>query len=207
MFSVRPILWISKIASPFIHLLSTSTNILVKLVGLDGEKQEERVTEEEIKSLIEVGQAQGVLNATEKQMINSVFAFDDKISHEIMTPRSKAFCINVEAPLTEYIDEIILRGYSRIPVYEIDKDHMIGILYIKDLLAEVKNKGFEKASIRGILHEPYIVSESIKIDKLFKELQTYKKHMALLVDVYGNFTGLVTIEDLVEEIMGEIEDE
>ena len=207
MFSVKPILYISKITSPFVKLLSASTNILVKLVGIDTEDLDEKVSKEEIKSMVAAGQENGVINETEKEMINSIFEFDDKLADEVMTPRTDVYLINIDTPLNEYLDELMEEGYSRIPVYEEDIDNIIGILYIKDLFNEARKVGFENVDIRSILRPPYFVLENKNIDELFKELQSYKKHMAVLIDEYGGFSGIVTIEDLIEEVMGNIEDE
>jgi len=207
MFSVKPIMYVSKIAVPFVKLLSASTNILVKIVGLDKENLDEKVSKEEIRSYVEVGREHGVINETETEMINSIFEFDDKLADEVMTPRTEVYMINIETPLNEYLDELIEERYSRIPVYESNVDNIIGILYMKDLLVEARKHGFENVNIRNILHPPYFVPENKNIDKLFKELQAYKKHMAILIDEYGGFSGIVSIEDLIEEVMGNIDDE
>ncbi|EKQ57954.1 MULTISPECIES: hemolysin family protein [unclassified Clostridium] len=207
MFSVQPIIYISKIAIPFVRLLSASTNILVRLVHLDNDDSNEKVSKEEIKSFVEVGQEHGAINETEKKMINSIFEFDDKIAHEVMTPRTGVYMIDIETPLNEYLDELIEERYSRIPVYEDDIDNIIGILYMKDFLSEARKCGFENVDIRSILHPPYFVSQNKSIDELFKELQVSRKHIAVLVDEYGGFSGIVSIEDLIEEVMGNIDDE
>ncbi|WP_252238911.1 hemolysin family protein [Clostridium sp. VAP51] len=207
MFSVRPILYVSKITAPFIKLLSASTNILVSLAGLDKEGLDEKVSKEEIKSLVEVGQEHGVINETEKEMINSIFEFDDKLADEVMTPRTEVYLINIDKPLEEYLDELLEEKYSRVPVYEEDIDNIIGILYMKDFILEARKHEFENVNIREILNSPYFVPETKNIDDLFNELKSYKKHMAILIDEYGGFSGIVTIEDLVEEVMGNIDDE
>ena len=207
MFAVRPILYVSKFTVPFVKLLSASTNILIRLFGLQAEGLDEKVSKEEIRSLVEVGQEHGVINETEKEMINSIFEFDDKLANEVMTPRTDVYLINIDTPLNEYLDELIEEKYSRVPVYEGDLDNIIGILYMKDFFVEARKHGFENVDIRGILHRPYFVPETKNIDELFKELQSTKKHMAILIDEYGGFSGVVSIEDLIEEVMGNIEDE
>jgi putative hemolysin len=207
MFSITPILYVSKITGPFVKLLSASTNILIRIFGLDIDGLDEKVSKEEIKSLVEVGQEHGVINETEKEMINSIFEFDDKLADEVMTPRTDVYLINIDTPLIEYLDEIIEERYSRIPVYEGDSDNIIGILYMKDFFVEARKHGFENVDIRGILHPPYFIPETKNIDVLFKELQAAKKHMAVLIDEYGGFSGIVSIEDLIEEVMGNIADE
>ena len=207
MFSVKPIIIISKIASPFIKILSLSTSLLLKITGMDSENLEEKVSKEEIKSLVEVGQEHGVINETEKEMINSIFEFDDKLAKEVMTPRTEVYLINIDLSIDEYLDELLAMKYSRIPVYEGDIDNIIGILYIKDYIVEAKKYGFNNVDVRSILQKPYFVPESKNIDELFKELQGTKKHIAILIDEYGGFAGIATIEDLIEEVMGNIEDE
>lgn len=207
LFSVKIIYSISKITSPFIKFLSFSTNFILQILGMKDEKVEENISKEEIKSMIEVGQATGVFNETEKEMINSIFEFDDIVVGKIMIARTDVYMIDIDVPIEEMIDNIIDMKYARIPVYKKTSDNIIGILHIKDLIAEARKKGFENINIREILHKPYLVPESKKIDELFKEMQKNKKSMGVIIDEYGGFAGIITIEDLVEEIMGEIEDE
>lgn len=207
MFSIKPIVYVSKVTVPFVKLLSASTGILIRLTGLETDNLDEKVSKEEIKSMIEVGQEHGVINETEKEMINSIFEFDNKLADEVMTPRTEVYLINIDTPIKEYLDELILERYSRIPVYEGDSDNIIGILYMKDFIVEARKLGFENVDIRSILHQPYFVPETKNIDNLFKELQSSKNHMAILIDEYGGFSGIVSIEDLIEEVMGDIEDE
>lgn len=207
MFSVGPILFVSKLTVPFVKLLSMSTNFLIKITGMSSDDLEEKVSREEIRSLVDVGQEHGVINEIEKEMINSIFEFDDKLAEEVMTPRTEVYLINIDKPLNDYLDELLEEKYSRIPVYEGDIDNIIGILYMKDFMVEARRVGFENVDIRSILHPAYFVPERKNIDELFKELQASKKHMAILIDEYGGFSGLVTIEDLIEEVMGKIEDE
>ncbi len=207
LFTVKPIMAVAKIASPFIKLLTSSTNLIMKLFGTKASGLEDIISREEIKSLIEEGQVHGVLNKKEKEMINSVIEFDDKIAKEIMTPKIKLYAINILDPMDEYIEHLLETKYSRIPVYEDDIDNVIGILYFKDFMREAIKKGYKNVDIRSILTKPYLVPDSKNIDDLFKELQETKNHIAVLIDEYGGFSGIVTMEDLVEEIMGDIEDE
>lgn len=207
MFSVKPIMYVSKITIPFVRLLSASTDILVKVAHLDTDDSDEKISKEEIRSYMEVGQEHGVINKTEREMINGIFKFDDKLAHEVMTPRTEVYMIDIETPLNEQLDELIEERYSRMPVYEGDTDNIIGILYMKDLFSEARKLGFENVDIRSIIHPPYFVPETKKIDELFKDLQESKTHMAILIDEYGGFAGVVSIEDLIEEVMGNIDDE
>lgn len=205
MLSVRPIVFVFKFAKPFVKLLSLSTNVLLRVIGMSDTDLEEKVSREEIKSLVDAGEEYGVINQIEKEMINSIFDFDDKLAKEVMTPRTEVYMINSQLPLS--IEELLEENYSRIPVYEGDMDNIIGILYLKDFLHEAYQVGFENVDIKTLLHRPYFVPECKNIDQLFKELQKSKKHLAVLIDEYGGFSGIVTIEDLIEEVMGDINDE
>lgn len=207
LFSVKIILTISKITSPFTKLLSLSTNFILQMLGMKDEKMEENISKEEIKSMIEVGQANGVFNETEKEMINSIFEFDDITAGEIMIARTDVYMINIDIPVSENIDELLSKKYVRVPIYQNTTDNIIGILHLKDIILEARKKGFENIDIKPLLHKPYLIPESKKIDELFKEMQKEKKSMAIIIDEYGGFAGIVTMEDLVEEVMGEIEDE
>lgn len=207
MFAVKPIVYISKITIPFVKLLSNSTNLLVRISGIQIENLEEKVSKEEIRSLIEVGQEHGVINETEKEMIESIFEFDNTIAEEIMTPRTEVFLIDINSPPEKILEELLEEKYSRIPVYEEDVDNIIGILYMKDFIIEASIHGFDKVDIRSILRTPYFVPVTKNIDNLFKQLQKSNNHMAILIDEYGGFAGIVTIEDLIEEVMGNIFDE
>ncbi len=208
LYAAKPLTFVSKITLPFVKLLSKSTNALVKLVGLDVNKlEEDGVSEEEILYMIQTCRESGVINETEKEMINSIFEFDDKLAREVMTPRTEVFLINVDTPSNKILDEIIGQKYSRIPVYEDNIDNIIGILYIKDVFIEAKKSGLDNINIRGILRPAYFAPETKNIDRLFKELQNGKNHMAILIDEYGGFSGIATMEDLIEEIMGNIFDE
>lgn len=207
MFSVKPIIYVSKITLPFVKFLALSTNLLLKITGMDRADLEEKVSKEEIRSLVEVGQEHGVINEIEKEMINSIFEFDDTLADAIMTPRTEVYLIDIENPLEEYIDELLEEKYSRVPVYEGDIDNIIGVLYMKDFMLEAYTCGFKNVDIRKLLQPPYFVPEKKNIDELFKELQASKKHMAILIDEYGGFSGIASIEDIIEEVMGNIEDE
>lgn len=204
---VKPVLFISKIVSPFVKFLSFSTNLVLKLVGMHHDNLEEQVSEEEIRSLIEVGKEKGVFNDYEQDLIESIFEFDDTIAREIMTARKDVYCIDIDEPISEYIEELLLQRHSRIPVYQDNIDNIIGVLYMKDFIIEAYKKGFDKVKIKKIMHDAYFVPETKNIDELFKELQDNKYYIAVLIDEYGGFAGVVTMEDLVEEVMGEIDEE
>lgn len=204
--TVRPVIVVSKIASPFVKLLSSSTRLILRMMGMHHETLEEKVSEEEIRSMIETGQEAGVFNEYEKNLIESIFEFDDILAKEIMTSRTNVYAIDINDDLNEYIDELLETRHSRIPVYDDEIDNIIGILYMKDFMLQARKVGFEKVDIKPILHKPYFVPESKNIDELFKELQQSRQYLAVLIDEYGGFSGIVTIEDLVEEVMGPIND-
>ena len=207
LFTVRPIYIISKIMSPFIALLSGSTNLCLKVLGMKNDRLEEAVSEEEIKALLEVGSENGVFNEIEKDMIHSIFSFDDKIVRSVMVPRKDVVAIEVNESLSDCIDELLETPYSRIPVYEDTIDQIIGIIKMKDIMKISRKKPIEEVKIRDILHSVYFIPETKNVDELFIEMQKEKKRMAVVIDEYGGFSGIVTIEDLVEEVVGEIEDE
>ena len=190
MFCVVPVIYVSKIVMPFVWLLSASTNVLVKITGLGSEKKEEKLSKEEIKSLIEVGQEHGVINETEKNMINNIIEFDDKLAREVMTPRTGVYMIDINDPITEFLDELLDERHSRVPVFEDDADNIIGILHMKDFMLEARKNGFENVNIKNILHPPYFVQENKNIDELFKELKSSKNHIAMLIDEYGGFSEI-----------------
>lgn len=203
--TARPINILSKIMKPVVFILTKTTDIIAKLLGTDTENAEEKITEEEIRNTIQKGRRHGVLNPTETEMLERIFEFDDKIVKDIRTPKNKVFTVDINTNTKDMMREIIKTGFSRIPV--IDKNNIIGILYIKDLFYEMEKKTEEKIDIKNILREPYFVPESKKIDMLYKELKINQNHMAIIIDEYGSFSGLVTLEDILEEIVGEIFDE
>ena len=163
--------------------------------------------EEEVMSILEESQGNGEIREEGKKMINAIFAFDDKLAHEIMTPRTDVFMIDIQDPIDEFIEDLMRLQYSRIPVCDGDSDNIIGILHVKDYMIKAYQDGFENVDIRSILRKAYFVPETKKIDTLFFELQKTKQHIAILIDEYGGFAGIVTMEDIIEEVMGDIDDE
>ncbi len=192
---------------PFVKLLSLSTNGILKMLGISTKGVEGRVTINDIKSLVQLGQTQGIIDDVEGEMIRSVIGFDNTCAEEIMTARPEVFMIDIDEPFDKFLDEMLNLKYSRIPVYEGEVDNIIGVLYLKDYLLESYNKGFENVDIRSILKPGYFVPERKNVNDLFTELQANNRHMALLIDEYGGFSGIVTMEDLIEEIVGDIDDE
>lgn len=195
---------ISIITAPFVKLLTFSTNMISKIFGV-GEAEEEIVTEEEIKMMIDEGEEKGTIEKGERQLLNNVFEFNDIIVSEIMTPRTDMYAIDINDNEKNWLDEVDEFKYSRIPVYEDSIDDIKGILFVKDILKPLKDN--EKIDIKKIMREPYFVPESKDIDELFKEMQQNKVQMAIVIDEYGGTAGLITMEDIIEELVGNIFDE
>ena len=193
---------------PIVVILSFTTNLILKLLGISRTLTEQQVSEEEIKANIYMGTKQGLLEDEDSKMIMSIFDFDDEIVSKIMVPRNETYMININDLDKETLKETVSVGYSRIPVYEDREDNVIGMLYIKDLLKySLEDIEFPLEKVREILRKPFIVPESKKINKLLKEMQKTKKHIAIVTDEFGGVIGIATIEDIIEEIVGDINDE
>lgn len=203
----KPIHIISVITKPFVKILSISTSIVLKATGNHEIDIEEKVSEEEIKTLISKSLQDGCIEDDEKTMISRVFEFNDKMAKEIMISRKDTFVINLEDDIKNILDNVFELNYSRIPVYKSHIDNIVGVLYVKDLIVEARKYGFESIKLENILQEPCFVPETKRTNELFKLLKEKRKHLAILFDEYGGFSGIVTMEDLVEEIMGDIADE
>ena len=195
---------ISFITAPFVKLLTFSTNVISKIFGVK-ENEEEIVTEEEIKMMIDEGEEKGTIDQEEKELLNNVFEFNDTTASEIMTPRIDIFALKISQDLYEVLDELDDYKYSRIPVYEDTSDNIKGIILIKDILKDLRDK--KKINIKKLIKEVHFVPESVPIDKLFRQLQRNKMQMAIVIDEYGGTAGLVTMEDILEELVGNIFDE
>ena len=205
--SVRVIKVVSVIFTPIIKFLTFATNIVMKILRMDAKDAEEKVTREEIKALIKRGQATGTLDNKEVEMINSVIEFNGKVAREVMTPKVNVFAIDYLKPINDYLPELTEIKYSQVPVYEDDIDNIMGVLRTKDFLKAGLRDGFENVDIKDIIVEPYLVPESKNVGELLKEVQLSKVHFAILIDEFGGFAGIVTLKDLVEEVMGDLEDE
>jgi len=208
MFAARPLYILSVVTYPAVKLLNASTNLIVRLFGIDPNADEEEVTEEEIRMMVDVGEEKGTIQENEKEMINNIFDFDNKTVMDIMTHRTDIVALSVDASLDEVISLFNEEKYTRIPVYEESIDNIVGILHVKDLIKYI-GVGSDTADfdLRKIIRKPYNVPWSKKADELFSELQKNKVHMAIIIDEYGGTAGIVTVEDLVEEIVGNIFDE
>lgn len=207
----NPELWALRLTRParlFDTIFSPITNTLVWLQGTNRQalKKLGSVTEDELKTWVEVGEPEGGLEPDERKMIYSIFQFGDTLCREIMVPRMEVLALEVKTPLNQAINAFIESGHSRVPVYDDGIDNVVGMLYAKDLL-KIHGNTSEKVSIRKFLRPAYFVPESKKVDELLAEMQAKGIHIAVVVDEYGGMAGLVTLEDIVEEIVGEIRDE
>jgi len=205
--SIGVVVFISKLFSPFVKFLTFSTNFVLTILKMKEDNIEEKVSKEELRSLVEVGKEHGVINETEQEMIENIIEFDEKIAREIMIPRTKVFLIDKNISIHELFESKEIGKYSRIPVYENEADNIVGVLLTKDLMMEAYKKGFDNIKVADLLQEAYFVPETKNVNELFNEMQLEKKHITILIDEYGGFSGIVTLEDLIEEVMGNIADE
>lgn len=198
---------ISTVLRPVTVPLMLLTNLTLKILKQKTHVEDEVFSEEDVMSMLEAGKESGALKEEGTKMINSIFAFDDKLAYEIMTPRTDVFLIDIEDSSEEYLEELMKLRYSRIPVCKGDNDNIIGILHIKDYLIKARETSYENVDIEAILRKAYFVPDTKNIDSLFFELQMSKQQIAILIDEYGGFSGIVTMEDIIEQVMGDIDDE
>lgn len=207
-FVASPLRVLSIITLPFVKLLTLSTNFCVRLFGVDPHAEDKRVTEEEIRMMVDAGEEKGAIHESEKIMINNIFEFNNKTVEEVMTHRIDVAALPAESSLEEVITFIKDEKYSRIPVYKDNIDNIIGVMHTKYLiqyLAKGKDQG--EFDLSNFIKEPYFVPESKRTDVLFREFQQNKIHFAVIIDEYGGTAGIATMEDLIEEIVGNIFDE
>jgi putative hemolysin len=201
-----PIEFLARALGPVIALLTGVTTAITRLFGATI-SNEASITAEELRLIVERGGEQGVLEAEEEQMINAVIELGSRRVHEVMVPRIAMAVMQIPATFDEAIDTIVEHGHSRIPVYEESVDEILGILYAKDLLPILRESAGPRPDLRTLLRTPVYIPESMTVDDLLHEFQRRKVHIAIVLDEYGGTAGLVTIEDLLEEIVGEIQDE
>lgn len=205
LISARPIDWLSRAASIFVKLLTKSSNLVLKLFGAKGLEQRAFVSEEEIKYFIKEGKEKGIFEETEEALIHGVFEFADTTVKEIMVPKHKFNAIDIDTQPDQILKFIVESGFSRYPVYRDVTENIIGILYNKDVFKVMEEK--KTLVLRELIRPPYFVPDTVMISRLLRELQRRRIHMAIVVNEHGEVDGLVTIEDILEEIVGEIEDE
>lgn len=196
---------ISIITAPFVKLLTSVTNGISKIFGV-GENEEETVTEEEIKMMVDQGEESGTIKEDEKELINNVFEFNDITVSEIMRHRKDIFAVDINISTDELLEELSKEEYrySRIPVYDETIDEIKGVLYVKDVLKNINKKTFK---VKNVIKDAYFISQNRLINEVFKELQKNKKQLAIILDEYGGTAGIVTMEDILEELVGDIYDE
>ena len=195
------------ITIPLVKVLSGTCNLLTKLIGINKYLVEEKVSEEEIISVVEEGVEDGTLDVEKQKMIESVLKFNDLTATDIMTPRIKVFMIDVEEPLTEYLTDIFEQKFTRIPVYKETRDNIIGWIHVRDLMQEIIEKGVENVKIDKVMRKALYVRDMMKINKLFQVMKDTKNQIAILLDEFGGVSGIATMEDIVEEVVGNIYDE
>ncbi|TCL42994.1 putative hemolysin [Harryflintia acetispora] len=198
---------IYRVEKPFVALLSASTNGILRLCGINPHDEPNKVTEEEIRMMVDVGNEKGVIEQSEKDMIDNIFEFDERTAGDVMTHRTELVAADADEKISDIIQLAIEEGYSRIPVYEEDIDNIIGILYVKDMLSLVGNPDYDSVSVRSIMREAMYVPESNNCSELLHSFKEKKLQMAIVVDEYGGTSGVVTMEDLLESIVGNIQDE
>ncbi len=202
----RPVGWLGALLRPLRVLLGGLTALTVRLIGSERAAEPE-LSEEELRTLVDVGEREGVVEREEREMIHKVFELEDTLVRSVMVPRPDMFCLDVATPGDRILPALREHLHSRVPVYEGTIDVIVGILYTKDLLPYAREGLPSDFDLRARLHPPYFVPESKRADALLQEFQAKKLHVAIVVDEYGGTAGLVTLEDLLEELVGEIADE
>ncbi|HFI0027700.1 TPA: hemolysin family protein [Streptococcus suis] len=199
------IIFLGKIVSPFVWLLSAATNLISRITPMNFDDADEQMTRDEIEYILT--KSEKTLDAEEIEMLQGVFSLDELMAREVMVPRTDAFMVDIEDDTATIMAAILKQNFSRIPVYDGDKDNIIGLIHTKKILSEAFSSGFDNLNIRRIMQEPLFVPETIFVDDLLTSLRNTQNQMAILLDEYGGVAGLVTLEDLLEEIVGEIDDE
>ncbi len=209
LFVARPIGWFDRLLRPMVWLVSTVSNVLVRALGGKDRPQAGYLSTEELKMLVETGSEQGGIEEEEKEMIHGVIELAEKKVHQVMVPRIGIQAVEANDPITEVLQMIVRAGHSRVPVYEENLDNIVGILYAKDLLPYLMPDAAASASIdiRKLARPATYVPETKPVDELLHEMRINKVHIAIVVDEYGGTAGLITMEDVGEEIVGEIQDE
>lgn len=202
-----PAWWIYRLVCPAINLVGWFTRLILQLFGINPDDDLERVTEEEIRMMVDAGEESGIIEQSEKDMINNIFEFDDRTADQIMTHRTELLALEDTASIEAIVRAAVDHGYSRIPVYHEDLDNITGILYVKDLLPLIIGKVGEEFDLQSFMRKPYYIPESNRCSELFKQFKEKKIHMAIIVDEYGGTSGVVTMEDLLESIVGSMQDE
>lgn len=209
LFVAKPLTFFYRMAFPFIWLLNGSARIITKLLGLKPPKGHDEVhSEEELRLLVSESYKNGEINQSEYKYVNKIFEFDDRIAKEIMVPRTEMHIISKEMPAEEALQKMSQEKYTRYPVVDRDKDHVIGFVNFKDIFTDfVQHKAVRNKKVEQYIRPIILVIDSIPIHDLFLKMQKQRTHIAILIDEYGGTSGLVTVEDILEEIVGDIQDE
>jgi putative hemolysin len=207
LFAVNPIRFTLFIFKPFIILFRYISIAVTKILGMETENTEKLLTSEELLTLLKIGEEEGILEQKENKMIHSIFKFSDTVVREIMTPRTDAVCLNINSSINKAVNLIVEKGHSRIPIYEEKIDNIVGILYAKDMLNVEQAPTTTLHTLRKFLREAHFIPETKNTEELLQQMKKAKFHMAIVADEYGGMAGLVTLEDIIEEIIGEIQDE
>ena len=197
----------SVIFAPFVKFLALSTNGVLRLCGIDPHADDDPVTEEEIRLMVDEGEDAGIIEEAQRDMLENVFEFDDVDAEDLMTPRIDVAALDVTESIADAIDECMQKGYSRLPVYEEDIDHIIGVLYVKDLLPYVGKELPSSVTLKSLCRETLFVPATVKGSALFQQMSEKHLQMAIVIDEYGGTAGIVTVEDLLESIVGNMQDE
>ena len=192
---------------PLVWICKAIANLILRIMGKKIDVDDSYFSEDKVMSMLDRGQESGEIKEEGRKMIDSIFEFDDLLAYEIMTPRTDVFMFDLDDDRSEYFEELMELTHSRIPVYKGDPDNIVGILHIKDYLYNATKKGFDNVDIKKLLRPAYFVPETKNIDSLFRELQIERQHLAILIDEYGGFSGIVSVEDIIEQIVGDIDDE
>lgn len=205
-FVARPLELFSLLITPLRAIIKTVVNLCLTVLGVPAALSPSGISEEDFKVILDVGRQEGVVEPTEHKMIERVLAFAEVRVRQVMTSRSNMFCLDVNLSFDEAVEQTKKAAFSRVPVYQETVDRIVGILHAKDLLM-AKAEGSPPPTLSSLLHPPFFVPETTRIDTLLKEFQRRRQHIAIVVNEYGGIAGLVTLEDLLEELVGEITDE
>ncbi len=204
-FTAKPVESFARVAFILVNFLTKSTNFVLFLLRVKDAKEKSFVSEEDVKFMLKEGREKGIFDETEQELIHSVFEFTDTTVREVMVPRSRIQAVDIKTPSEELLNIMVEKGYTRYPVYEDTPDNIVGLLFNKDVLRMLEKK--KPLAVKSLMREPYFVPETVMISSLLSDMQLKRFHLAVVINEHGEVDGLVTIEDLLEEIVGEIEDE
>lgn len=204
-FTAKPVESFARIAFILVNFLTKSTNFVLFLLRVKDVKEKSFVSEEDVKFMLKEGREKGIFDETEQELIHSVFEFTDTTVREVMVPRSRIQAVDIKMPSEKLLNIMVQKGYTRYPVYEDTQDNIVGLLFNKDVLRMLEKK--KPLEVKSLMRKPYFVPETVMISSLLSDMQLKRYHLAIVINEHGEVDGLVTIEDLLEEIVGEIEDE